>query len=186
MKLRFGSEWGFMGFMDLDGFDPVPKERRAGGPWTPESVLANAVTQMNAGRGFFWGSAETSNHMAINPTNFDALASSARKRFDGAIELPTGRLGLTNCASLSAIAEDFPEEWLPFADDIEWLTAPGCYSVEVLQFSRYDGSEQCIGDVDPDFEDESLHLAVRLLKVESRHQAPCQSIPNQPGFYRLD
>jgi hypothetical protein len=174
-----------MGFIDLDRYDPdlggaLGKHGRL---WTPQQVLERALRHVNDGHAFFWGSAEADNKIKINPDDFDQLRSSALQRFHGMIEVSAGRLCLTGSQSLAAIAQLVDEDKLPFWQDFMWQVLPGWYMIDVVQFSRYDGSAQCIGDVDSKFEDGSTHHAIRIERVKSGHRKRCKKIPNQPDFY---
>lgn len=187
-KLWFGSEWGFVGFLDPDAYvgDLGGKIGRLGRQWTPEMLLTRAIEVMNDEEGFFWGSAEATLSYHLNPPEFDALRKKARAVYSGFFSSSKGRICLTDDGSLAAVAQ-LPEEYrIPVDDDIIWRVRPGRYSIEVLQFFRYDASAQCPGDCDPDFDPEAVHYAIRIRPVaEDNDRIPYSHIPNQAGYYRL-
>ncbi|MFT3869975.1 MAG: hypothetical protein QM715_16110 [Nibricoccus sp.] len=184
-QLSYSSAWGFMGFIDLDRYDANlgGKTSQLGRAWTPAEVLERALQHMNNGLAFFWGSADADNQININPANFQQLRATALQRFQGAIEISQGRLCLTGFSGLAAIAQLIDKDELPFWEDYVWNVSPGWYSIEVLQFSRYDGSAQCIGDVDPEFEDGATHHAIQIEQIESGRCTRYLELSNQPAFF---
>ncbi len=176
----FSTDWDFMGFVDPTCYEHDLKKQ-----WTPELLHQHTLESMNKHEAFFWGCAEMDWNLVINPNHFEDYEKKASKTLTGYIHVRGNQLVLTSMSSLCYAAQ-YPEEVkIPTEEDVQIDISPGIYRITVLELFDYDGSEQLPSDVDPDFDDQAIHYAIRIEKTDAQPSEEYTRIPLLPSCFQI-